>query len=93
MSLRWMQQAWTDARSAAGVEGVHFHDLRHTAGTLAAQHGATVREAMGHLGHSTPAAAMRYQHPADRRAQELAERLDETVRGLLPDIRPMTGRT
>jgi integrase len=47
-----------------GVEHVHFHDLRHTAGTLSAQAGATLKELMARIGHSTPRAAMRYQHAA-----------------------------
>ena len=35
------QTYWTDAVEAAGVKDVHFHDLRHTGNTLAAQAGAT----------------------------------------------------
>ena len=44
-----------------------FHDLRHSGAVLAAQAGATLAELMARLGHSTPAAAIRYQHqPAGR---------------------------
>lgn len=60
---------------AAGVTGVRFHDLRHAAGTMAAQAGATERELQARLGHASPAAARRYQHAAQRRDEELAERL------------------
>lgn len=42
---------------------------------LAAQTGATLAELMERLGHSTPAAAMRYQHVARGRAKAVADRL------------------
>nr|MDP9020188.1 site-specific integrase [Actinomycetota bacterium] len=34
------QRVWLPAAKAAGLEGLRFHDLRHTAGTLAARTGA-----------------------------------------------------
>lgn len=34
---------WTKARRAMGMEDLHFHDLRHTANTLAAATGASTR--------------------------------------------------
>ena len=43
-----------DARDAVGLGGVTFHDLRHAAGTMPAQTGATGRELMGMLGHASP---------------------------------------
>lgn len=52
------------AREAAGRPDLRFHDLRHTGATMAAQTGATLAELMGRLGHSTPGAALRYQHAA-----------------------------
>ncbi|MGO1664223.1 MAG: tyrosine-type recombinase/integrase [Micrococcaceae bacterium] len=53
------------ARITAGMPTCRFHDLRHYAGTRYAQGGATLKETMARLGHSTPAAAMRYQHDAN----------------------------
>jgi integrase len=63
------------AREAAGRPDLRFHDLRHTGATLAAATGATMAELMRRLGHSSPAAAMRYQHAADDRDQAIAEAL------------------
>ena len=40
---------------------------------LAASTGATIAELMARLGHSTPAAAMRYQHAAQGSDQAIAE--------------------
>lgn len=68
---------WYAARQAAGRDDLRFHDLRHTGAVLAAQTGATLAELMGRLGHSTPAAALRYQHAAAERDQEIARRLSE----------------
>jgi len=66
---------WYRARQAAGREDLRFHDLRHTGAVLAAQAGATLAELMERLGHSTSAAALRYQHAAENRQQVIADRL------------------
>jgi integrase len=63
------------ARTAAGREDLRWHDLRHSGAVLAAQTGATLAELMARLGHSTPAAAMRYQHQAQGRDQVIAAAL------------------
>lgn len=65
------------ALSKIGHPGVRIHDLRHLGGTLAAQAGATTRELMQRLGHSTPAQAMQYQHVAAGRDAAIADRLGE----------------
>jgi integrase len=67
------------ARIAAGRPDLRWHDLRHTGATLAAQSGATMRELMSRLGHSTPAAALIYQHASQDRDAEIARRLSELV--------------
>jgi integrase len=69
--------AWhfTRAREAAGRPDLRPHDLRHTGAVLAASTGATLAELMARLGHSTPAAALRYQHAAAGRDAEIATKL------------------
>jgi len=70
---------WAAQVAAAGLPtGFHFHDLRHT-GNLAAESGASTRELMHRMGHSTMAAALHYQHATDQRAREIAGRLSEVV--------------
>jgi integrase len=66
---------WSKARAAAGRPDLRFHDLRHTGATLAAATGATLADLMQRLGHSTSAAAMRYQHAAADRDRAIAEAL------------------
>lgn len=65
------------AREKAGRPDLRFHDLRHTGAVLAARTGATIAELMSRLGHSTPAAAMRYQHSAAERDRAIAEALSK----------------
>ncbi len=67
------------ARKAADREDLRWHDLRHTGAVLAVQTGVTFAELMGRLGHSTPGAAMRYQHAAADRDAEIARRLSALV--------------
>ena len=70
------QRVWLPAAGAAGLGGMRFHDLRHSAGTLAARTGATTKELMARLGHASPRAAMIYQHAAADRDRRIAEGLD-----------------
>jgi len=49
-----------------------FHDLRHGGPTAAAQTGASLTEVMARGGHSTPRAALIYQHAAKSRGAEIA---------------------
>ncbi|MGB5756148.1 MAG: site-specific integrase, partial [Acidimicrobiales bacterium] len=69
---------WARARTEAGVSCT-FHDLRHVAGTLDAQAGATLKEAMRRLGHSSPDAALRYQHAVDERDAEIADAVGQII--------------
>ncbi len=64
------------ARRAIGRDDLTWHDLRHSAMTLVALTGATLPELMQRAGHSTPRAALHYQHAADDAQRRIAERLD-----------------
>ncbi|CUR54665.1 putative prophage phiRv2 integrase [metagenome] len=70
------------ARESAGRKDLRWHDLRHTGAVLAASTGATLAELMGRLGHSTPGAALRYQHAAEGRDMEIARKLSALVEDL-----------
>lgn len=65
------------ARVKIGRPDLRFHDLRHTAGSNATRVGANLAEVMGMLGHSTAAAALRYQHQTEGRAVEIAAKLSQ----------------
>lgn len=64
-----------------GKPDMTFHDLRHTGAVLAAATGATLAELMARLGHSTPQAAMRYQHAAEGRDAQIAALLSKLAAG------------
>ena len=65
------------ACKAIGKPNLTPHQLRHTGAVLAAQSGATTAELMHRLGHTTVQMALRYQHVAEGRDAELAERLSK----------------
>ncbi len=69
------------ARSTAKRGDLRWHDLRHSGAVLAAATGATLAELMARLGHSTPGAAMRYQHAAQGRDKKIAELLSKIAQG------------
>ena len=72
-----VRRHWMRARVAAGRPDLRVHDLRHAGAVLAAQSGATLAELMARIGHSTPQAALRYQHAARGRDAIIAARMSE----------------
>lgn len=66
-------RTWRRVRAATGLpQGFTFHDLRHTASNLAAASGASTAELMARMGHSSPRAALRYQHATRARDAVIA---------------------
>ncbi len=77
---RVWQRQWHAARRQVDLPGnFRFHDLRHTANTLAAATGASTRELMYRMGHASPAAALRYQHATRERDTAIASALGELI--------------
>jgi integrase len=72
-----LAKVYYPARDSAGRPDLRFHDLRHTGAVMATSTGASLAEVMARLGHSTPAAAMRYQHAARGRDAQIASALSE----------------
>lgn len=75
MAPSTLYRVYYPARERAGRPDLRFHDLRHTGATMAAATGATLAELQARLGHSTVAAAMRYQHAAQDRDAVIADAL------------------
>ncbi|MFF4821236.1 tyrosine-type recombinase/integrase [Kitasatospora sp. NPDC001309] len=83
---------WTAAKAKAKISAdVHFHDLRHTGNTLASQSGASTRELMTRMGHSTARAALIYQHMTSDRDRAIADRMGEMVEKELEKEAPPDG--
>jgi integrase len=87
-----MHKAFQDARAVAGRPDLRFHDLRHTGATLAAATGATLAELMHRLGHSTPQAALIYQHATRDRDAAIAAALSEFASAKVVELRPRQQR-
>lgn len=70
---------WRKACGQTGIKGLHFHDLRHTGNTLAAATGASTRELMTRMGHSTARAALIYQHATAERERLIGNAVSAAV--------------
>jgi integrase len=71
-----LRPIWGSARMAVNLPDLHFHDLRHTCGTLF----ASLKELMARLGHSSVRAAMMYQHATRDRDRVIALALGDLIR-------------
>ncbi|MFC5831213.1 tyrosine-type recombinase/integrase [Nonomuraea insulae] len=81
-------RVWAAALKKAKLGGFHFHDLRHTGNTLAAQSGATLRDLMTRMGHSSTRAALIYQHTAMERDRAIADALGKLAEEALKPEKP-----
>ena len=67
-----VQQAWRRARARAGIEDLHFHDLRHEAASRLGEKLSNVLDLAAVTGHKDLRMLKRYYHP---RATDLAKKL------------------
>ena len=76
---------WHPAVTAAGLEGLRFHDLRHTFVALWVDAGANPKEVSVRAGHSSVAFTLdRYGHLYEDREDRLSDRLDSLLEGARP---------
>ncbi len=87
MRAHILTTAFTKARTGCGIPRIRFHDLRHFSLTMAAAAGASTRELMSRGGHSTPAAALRYQHATEDRDRAIADALSALAGGTVSDLK------
>jgi len=80
MSVRYLMDRYRPAREAAGRPDLTIHHLRHTALTIAGQHGATAAELQARAGHASQAAMAIYQHATLDRDKSLADAIGDTYR-------------
>ncbi|MFD0856550.1 tyrosine-type recombinase/integrase, partial [Actinomadura adrarensis] len=76
---------WKHVVEALGVPNLHFHDLRHTGNTLAADSGVSLRNLMARMGHDNERAALIYQHRSSTADRMIADNLDALVRAQQQD--------
>ena len=82
---------WAEIVESMGKVGLHFHDLRHTGNTLAAQSGASTRDLMARMGHDSMNAAIIYQHATRQADRAIANALDDQLRAGSRDEDPDQG--
>jgi len=59
-----------------GFVSSRSYDLRHTAATLAAASGTSLKALMARIGHASAAAALRYQHVIDGQDADIVRYLE-----------------
>lgn len=72
VSMEALKQAWERARTRAGLDDLHFHDLRHEAISRLCEMGLTLPEVALISGHKDPRMLFRY---VNLRPADLARRL------------------
>ena len=68
----------------AGLDGIRFHDLRHTYAVNAIRAGDDIKTIQGNLGHASAAFTLdRYGHFTDRMKQDSAARMEGFMKSVL----------
>lgn len=89
------RRVWAPAVRRAGVDGLRFHDLRHTAVALAIGQGAHPKALQERMGHSSVTVTLdRYGHLYQGLDGQIADALDDVLRssrGLAAACAPLSG--
>ena len=84
MSQRNVQARFKSLTKAAGLDGVRFHDTRHTYAVNALRAGDDVKTVQGNLGHATAAFTLdRYGHVTERMRRDSAARMESFIKNAL----------
>ncbi len=67
---------WPEVVRGLGLEGLHFHDLRHTGNHFAAASGAGLKDLMVRMGHDSERAALISQHRVRGADQRITDAID-----------------
>jgi integrase len=79
------RRQWDPARKAAGFPELKFHELRHTAATIAIQSGAHPKAIQSRLGHSSITVTLdRYGHLMPGTDLDLADGIDKLIAAQQP---------
>lgn len=83
--LRAYREPWARLCKAAGIAGLHVHDLRRTTASIAISDGRTLAEVGGILGHRSAQATARYawliDDVRDRAVDSTAAAVERALRG------------
>jgi integrase len=73
------ERPWQTALKRAELTDFRFHDLRHTAASYLAMHGAGLREIADILGHKTLAMVQRYSHLTQDHKASVVDRMTDAI--------------
>ena len=76
-----LRQFWIEVRSAAGLEDVRLHDLRHSYASIALLNGESIRTLGRLLGHEKAATTLKYAHLSDASVREAVDALAPVLAG------------
>lgn len=71
-----LNRAWYPALKRAGLEGLHFHDLRHTFASRLVMNGVDLYRVQILMGHKTPMMTVRYAHLSPQHLRAAVATLD-----------------
>jgi integrase len=71
------RSAWRSLRNAAGLDGVRFHDLRHSFISLMAERGVPLPVVQSMVGHLSAKVTRHYTHISSQAARQAVELLDK----------------
>jgi integrase/predicted DNA-binding transcriptional regulator AlpA len=80
-----LQRPWEKIRSAAGLDDLRIHDLRHAFASLGAATGDSLLVIGALLGHRSAKTTHRYAHLAEHPVKDAADRISAEMSRLLGD--------
>lgn len=84
LDQRTVEYQFQSIVAAAGLEGVRFHDTRHTYAVNAIRAGDDIKTIQSNLGHATAAFTLdRYGHFTERMKQDSAARMEGFIKAVL----------
>ena len=84
LNHRLVEGAFRRLAKKTGLEGVRFHDLRHTYAVNAIRAGDDTKTIQGNLGHASAGFTLdRYGHFTERMKEDSAARMESFIKGVL----------
>jgi integrase len=84
-----VKTGWWTALSKAKIEGLRFHDLRHTFGSRLGMAGIDIRTIQELMGHKDIKMTMRYSHPTPEHKRKAVEVLGKKVTSIFTTVPEM----
>jgi integrase len=74
-----LQKVWRKVRTAAGLNDVRIHDLRHSFASVGARSGESLLVIGKVLGHANSSSTGRYAHLSRDPVAQAAEKISEAI--------------